>query len=193
MPNFRADFKAKILLTVTTCRRAWRVLQLLNHEDNRHAKVQPRWHLALSSANSTNNKCSRPRAENRTPHCPPPCCCTEWRLLTGSLQRRPAGSFRGEWYTYQEIPKSHSGAAIQRKPSFSIIPEPQCLLQGSPEESSIGNHQNAHLQMSRYGRRPIYMQLMMTQPETPRKSCQFFQIDSPSDDHTDSRKADKDE
>lgn len=143
-----------------------------------------------SSANSTNNKCSRPRAENRTPHCPPPCCCTEWRLLTGSLQTQPAGLFRGEKYTYQEITKSHSLAAIERKPS-SITPEPQCLLQRSTEEPSIGKHQNVHPQLSGYGRRPTYMQWMMTQPETPRKSCQFFCIDSPSDDHTDSRKSDR--
>ena len=137
MPNFRADFKAKILLTVTTCRRAWRVLQLLNHEDNRHAKGQPRWHLALSSAHSTNNKCLRPRGENRTP----PRCCTGWRLLTGSLQTQPTGSFRGKKYTYQEIPKSHSLAAIERKPS-SITPEPQCLSQRSTEKPSIGKHQS---------------------------------------------------
>ena len=97
-----------------------------------------------SSATSTKNKCSRPPGENRTLLC----CCTEWRLLTVLLQTRPAGLFKGKKCTYQEIPKSHSGAAIQRKPSFSITPEPQCLLRGSPEESSIGNHQNVHSQMN---------------------------------------------
>ena len=119
-----------------------------------------------------------------------PCCCTEWRLLTGSLQTQPAGLFRSEKYTYQEITKSHSLAAMERKPS-SITPEPQCLLQCSTEEASIGNHQNVHWQMSGYGRRPTYMQWMMTQPETRRKSCQLFLIGSPSDDHTDSRKSDR--
>ena len=29
--------------------------------------------------------------------------------------------------------------------------------------------------------------------DTPRKSCQLFYIDSPADDHTDSRKSEKDE
>jgi len=38
VPNFRAYFKAKILLTITACQRTWRVLQPLTHEDNRHAK-----------------------------------------------------------------------------------------------------------------------------------------------------------
>ena len=47
VPNFRAYFKAKILLTITTCQRAWKVLLPLNHEDNCHAKGQLRWHLVL--------------------------------------------------------------------------------------------------------------------------------------------------
>ena len=126
-----------------------------------------------SSAPSTNSRCLRPRGENRTP-----CCCTEWRLLTVLLQTQPAGLFRGEEHTYQEITTSHCLAAIAIKPS-SITPEPQRLWQLSTEEPSVGKHQNVHSQMNGYGRRPIYMQWMMTQTEAPRKSCQFFCIDSP--------------
>lgn len=182
VPDFRVYFKAKVFLTVTTCQRAWRVLQPLNHEEKR-TRTSKRTTEAASDSSPPLHKqrCSRPRGENRTP-------LLLHRMETlNSFATEPAGFFKGKKSTYQEIPKSHSGATIQRKPSFSNTPVSPAEL---PRESSTGNHQDVHSQMNGYARRATYRQRMMTQSEAPRKSCQFFRIDSPSEDHTPSRKSD---
>ena len=76
VPNVRAYFKAKVLLAVTACQRAWRVLQPLNHEDKGTTEA-----ASGRSPPLHKQRGSRPRRKQK-----PLCWYTEWRLLTVLLQ-----------------------------------------------------------------------------------------------------------